>query len=287
MIKRRFALPLAIVATAFAGAASAQTQLPSGTAIDPTYIAQFSTCDATDVFAGVPVAIIAPNGQKLGHGCKTDPSKLHRLDRVAASGSKPETIIFTSKLAWDADGSEAACHHAGGPTDQCATSLKLLATKHHPCLISKVGKFCVPVNPDEIPYVVIPTSVPAMKWAKPTPKIDAGAFRRLTGVNFGDYGVVILADTVVPVIVADGGPAYKAGEGSTALLKALSADGKPRAISSGVTFVLFPRTRIDPAKLNADHLAASVAEAGQACFSALTGGQSAQSLSCAQKPASH
>ena len=46
----------------------------------------------------------------------------------------------------------------------------------------------------------------------------------------------------VPVIVADGGPANKIGEGSTALLQALSADGKPRTIATGVTVLLFPRS---------------------------------------------
>jgi hypothetical protein len=145
----------------------------------------------------------------------------------------------------------------------------LKATAHHPCQIKTPSPLCVPVNPDEVPYVVIPTSVP-----RTNPPIEAGAFRRLSGLAIGDYGVVIVGDRIVPVIIADGGPAYKIGEGSTALLKALSEDGKPHTISSEATFVLFPRTWLPAATLNADTLPVDLKARGQACFEELMGSAS-------------
>lgn len=40
-------------------------------------------------------------------------------------------------------------------------------------------------------------------------------FRRLTGVQIGDLGIVVYGDAVIPVFVADGGPHNKLGEGSS------------------------------------------------------------------------
>lgn len=271
---------LSLTCLGFTASAATPLTLPAAQPIDPAYLANFASCDTTDRFGGVQFPIKSPTGKTLWYGCKTDPGRFRRFDRSAASGNQPEAIIIVSKLGHDEDGSAAACHHAGGPTDQCATSLMLKATAHHPCQIRTPSALCVPVNPDETPYVVIPTSAPRTK-----PPIEAGAFRRLSGVSIGDYGVVIVGDKIVPVIIADGGPAYKIGEGSTALLKALSTDGQPHTISSGVTFVLFPRTRLPAADLNADTLPGDLKGRALDCFAALTGA-AASIASCHQPAAS-
>lgn len=64
------------------------------------------------------------------------------------------------------------------------------------------------------------------------------SLRNISGIVLLDTRPII----VVPVIAADGGAANKICKGSTALLKALSSDGKLHTIASVVTFVLFPRT---------------------------------------------
>ena len=185
-------------------------------------------------------------------------------------------------MALDEDGSREACHHAGGPTNQCATSLKLIATEAHPGQLTTPSRHCVPVDPEKVAYVMIPAAVPKMPWLRPnTPKIDAAAYQRQSGVDFGDFGVAIFKDKTVPVVVADGGPAYKLGERSTATLKAVTADGHARPISSGVTVVLFPRTGLKPDDLGADTFGAVVESRGRAYFAALTGELS--SGPCAQR----
>jgi hypothetical protein len=103
-----------------------------------------------------------------------------------------------------------------------------------------------PVDADRIPYVVIPNMGP------PSAR---GEFARLTGVNVGDFGVVIWRGRTVPVIVADTGPYNKLGEGSLALHRALGHDQcaerdaadvclrgrEPQSsIESDVVTVLFP-----------------------------------------------
>lgn len=90
------------------------------------------------------------------------------------------------------------------------------------------------MNADLVPYVVIPSAAPK--------GIENGAFERVSGVKLGDYGVVITNGKVVPVVVGDEGPAYKIGEGSSALLRKLSLDGRRHTFAGGVTFILFPGT---------------------------------------------
>ena len=277
---RSVALGLAAILSPGA-AADAQSSLPTGTPVSTSYVAQFAACDETDVFGQTPVTGRTPQGKKQGHGCKTDPSRFQKFDRIAAQGQRPEAIVLLSKLALDEDGSWNACHHAGGPTDDCKTSLKLIVGQHHPCELDPRLSHCVPVDPAEIPYVVIPAAVPKMPWLKADAlRIDPDVFRRLSGVTFGDFGLVIFKGKTVPVVIADGGPAYKMGEGSIALLKALSTDGRPHPISSGVTVVLFPRTKLKPSELDSDGFAAVVTTRGRSCFALLTGAPS--STPCGQ-----
>jgi hypothetical protein len=246
------------------GAAAYGQQFPGlGTPISESYRAMFDTCDRTDTFGAVRFPIRTRTGAIRWYGCRSDPSRFSRFVEVPAAGSARRAVIFVAKLAHDLDGSPAACSGARGITDQCGTSLMLDPTRLHPCVIPSPSRTaCVPVNADEIPYVVIPVAAP--------PGIDAREFRRRSGLDFGDYGIVVAGGRTIPVIVADGGPAYKIGEGSTALLRALSSDGRPRTISSGVTFIMFPGSRDPRSSLSPDTLARDVRNKGTALFAAFS-----------------
>ena len=184
------------------------------------------TFDREDIFHGVL--------RRPPHGCKTDPSRLTRLEHIPAANGRPEAILYVAKLAWDRDGSHFACS-TPGHTDQCPTSYMLNPTASVPCPhAAGTRPPCVPIDADGIPYVAISAAGPA--------SIRPREFRDKTRNGCSDFGVVIANGKTVPMIVADGGPANKIGEGSTALLLALSVNGKPRTIGSGVTVVLFPRS---------------------------------------------
>lgn len=218
---------LAITASfASAAALAQQAAPPAGTPLDEPYRQQFATCDRENIFHGVP--------RQPPHGCNTDPSRLTRLERMPAQSGKPEAIVFVAKLAWDRDGSNYACS-TPGHTDQCPTSYMLNPMVDVPCpRAAETRPPCVPIDADRIAYIAIPAAGPS--------SIRPREFREKTGIGWGDFGVVIANGKTVPVIVADGGPANKIGEGSTALLQALSNDGRTRTIASGVTFILFPRS---------------------------------------------
>jgi hypothetical protein len=253
-----------LFATLVAGTlpAVASPAIPAGIPIDEQYRQKFAACDSNNTFDGVRLPI-SRNGKIVWYGCRTNPSHFEKFDRVAAGGAAPGAVIVDSKLGLDEDGSWKACHRQGGPTDQCTTSLMLQGTAKNPCPpIASHDGYCLPLDADHVPYVVIPHSAPA--------GIDGGAFSRLSKLNVGDYGVVIVGDRVVPVIIGDAGPAYKIGEGSNALLSALASDGKPHTIDHGVTFVLFPGTRESRAALSADTLLERIREKAMPLYRQMT-----------------
>jgi len=64
--------------------------------------------------------------------------------------------------------------------------------------------------------------------------------------NVGDYAVVVYGDKLYPVIVGDGGPTFKVGEGSLRLAKELNpkASSYSRPVSDlKVSYVVFPGSR--------------------------------------------
>jgi hypothetical protein len=214
--------------------------LPPGQPIDEASRGQFDVCDKTEHFRG-----------RRTHGCRDDPNAVTALRRLPDGA-----IAYTAKLAVDLDGSPFACGPDRGRMDQCPTSLMLADDKGRDR----------PVDSDMIPYVVIPEA---------GPRDVRGEFGRLTGVQVGDFGVVIARGHVVPVIVADTGPFAKLGEGSLALHRALGrelcvrrdADGVCRrvvapmeSIAGDVTTVLFPGSARDD--LTRAALAATVRREG-------------------------
>lgn len=196
--------------------------LPAGVPVDEAYRAEFGVCDRADRFHGHAV-----------HGCRDDPNAVTAFRRLPGGA-----IAYVAKLAVDLDGSPFACSPDHGAMDQCPTSLMLPDRKR--------GE--IPVDSDTIPYVVIP-------WEGP--RDEQGRFTRLTGVDVGDFGVVIAHGRTIPVIVADTGPFEKLGEGSLALHRALGRElcvartdtgtcrrviGRMESIGGDVTTVLFPHT---------------------------------------------
>jgi len=257
-MKYSSALLLSLLA---ATAGAAPPFVPHGTPIDEAYRGQFGTCDATDRFGTVQFPIRKANGKIAWYGCKSDPSRLVRLERIAADGDVPAAVIWESKIAHDLDGSPAACN-TPGTTDQCPTTLMLKPTTLHPCpkVLKGTRPDCLPVDASKIAYAVMPAAAPK--------GIDGTRFAKLTGLRVGDIGVVIANGKVVPAIIADTGPAYKIGEGSTALLAALSSDGKPRTLARGVVFVMFPGSSLGKSP-NPDTLADQVAAKGLALYQRL------------------
>lgn len=211
--------------------------LPPGESVSEDYRHQFDLCDREATFRG--------HTGRYNKGCAGDPNLVTALRRLPGGA-----IAFVSKLAVDLDGSAFACGPNHGRMDQCPTSMMLVDAKGRE----------VPVDSDQVPYVVIPEAGP--------PDV-AGEFTRLTGVRVGDFGVVISGGKMVPVIVADTGPYSKLGEGSLALHRALGheecsakdskgvcsqVDDEGQSINSNVTTILFPgtaRSDLTPANIAA------------------------------------
>jgi len=249
-IRTAFTSLLLIFAAACPVAAQALPDLARAAPISEAYRAKFADCDRADRFGGVQFPI---RSQKTGridwYGCKSDPSRLDQLVSLPATGPARAAMVWRSKLGLDLDGSWIACNRAG-MTDQCRTSLMLKRDAAHPCVVG-AEPYCVPVDSDAVAYLVIPTAGPRAT--------DPGEFTRRTGVGIGDYGVVISGGQAVYVVVADGGPAYKIGEGSMALLRGLgrencaARDGqghctraRVNTLGSGAVAIIFPGSR-DPA----------------------------------------
>jgi hypothetical protein len=159
--------------------------------------------------------------------CKEDANNVKALLKFPDG-----TIFFESKLSLDLDGSFTACNNAGS-SDQCSTSYEWANLDGN-------KRF---VDSDKFPFVVIP--------------ITNKDFRNKTGVNIGDLGVVVYRDKLVPVFVADGGPSFRLGEGSSALFRELGEDRCSKKDSDGhctiyrdfsiedeVLFFVFPKSEI-------------------------------------------
>jgi hypothetical protein len=176
--------------------AIALTGIPFDQAVplDETYRKEFDKCDTSDTFKGK----VMPSSRK----CSGD-----RNNAKALLKFPDNTIFWESKLSLDIDGSWLACKGSGAPTSQCPTSFSWKTETRKP------NKF---VDPDNFPYIVIPTT-----------EVDGSndkEFRNKTGINMGDLGIVIYKDKIVPVFVADGGPHNKLGEGSSLLHKLIDED---------------------------------------------------------------
>jgi hypothetical protein len=277
----RLAIAIAGALIFSAGAASAQTQAPGfpnlslGLASDEDYRAQFESCDTGNGFRTAQSSLGILRSRTRWRGCTGDPNRVQALLRFPAKGRTGGALFTLSRMAVDLDGSWLACFKRG-PTDQCGTSLMLKQTKRFPCVLKgATPDKCVPVDADRIPYVVIPGAGPSQAAGE--------EFRQRFEVSYGDYGVVIYRGKIVPVIVADGGPYNKLGEGSLALHRELGIDycatrdedgnctelsRRPVSIAGDVAMILFPGSRDPRASLSPNTLAHVVQMKGLVLYKA-------------------
>lgn len=183
-----------------ASSAATVTGIPFGMAmpVNEAYLNEFINCDRTNRFRGQVMPLVRQ--------CSGDANNVKALLRFPDG-----TVFYDSKLSLDIDGSWLACKGSGAPTSQCPTSYNwpVRESGHS----QEHERF---VDPDNVPYIVIPTT--------DTQGRSEREFRRLTGVEIGDLGIIVYRDMVVPVFVADGGPHNKLGEGSSRLHELIGAD---------------------------------------------------------------
>lgn len=205
------AQPTTYQTPARSAAAVTGIQFEKALQVNEGYRSEFINCDRTNRFRG---QVMPPFRQ-----CSGDANNVRALLRFPDG-----TVFFDSKLSLDIDGSWLACKGSGAPTSQCPTSY------NWPIRVSPGEEHKRFVDPDNVPYIVIPTTDLAGRSDR--------EFRRLTGVEIGDLGIVIYGDVVVPVFVADGGPHNKLGEGSSRLHELIGADkcrpGKRRDDGTGL-----------------------------------------------------
>jgi Fungal chitosanase of glycosyl hydrolase group 75 len=192
-----------------------------------THQSLFAECDAKNTFLGTALS----HNRK----CSTDKNRVEFIKRFPDG-----TIVFRSKMAVDNVGSPASCGLQKSQADQCATSLTFDA-----------GSQTHFANAEELPFAVIPGSAPG-----------GVSFMKDTGVNIGDLGLILIGPSCSPGVVGDQGPFYRLGEGSTRAHQdlgnpqcavpgqhpclRLKANGDGVGIPSGVTFLMFPKTRPVP-----------------------------------------
>jgi hypothetical protein len=225
--------------------------------LDEGYRQQFDACDhgvvgvgAKDHFRGHSLIILGKPKDKQYYLCSSDPSNVDALLKLKDGG-----IFWQSKMALDVDGSWAAWNGAG-PTDQKETSLKWSD-------IADKRSQAAQINPDQIPFVVMPMD--GIK--KLTGSASGGLgkeFAQKTNLQLGDMGIVVYKDKWTPVIVADGGPFMRLGEGSSRVFESIgqsrckkwSSDNtfcvgqgnhaypyRNFGIEGGVGFILYPGSK--------------------------------------------
>ena len=221
---------------------------PTREEILTSYSAQFQRCDRENIFNGREM-----RGNKR---CRNpDPRRrdLNNLDGFFRLNGK--AIAFRAKMSVDVDGGYAPCAGTRGRTDQCPTTYfyKKLSPGDE-ALPKWRQKY---VTSDIVPYVVIPYD--SLLPGRPNDR-ESREFRDKTGIAMGDVGVVVDGDKTIPVLVADGGPHNKIGEGSLALFDALGDTRCARRLASDprfctkvknyslgrtVEYILFPGSKIN------------------------------------------
>jgi len=182
--------------------------------LDEDYRGQFVACDGEksdagkDVFRGHSLTLAGVSSDKQFYLCSRDPSRVEALLKLSDGA-----ILWQSKMALDVDGAWAAWNGLPGATDLKFTSFQW------PSVADKKSQ-AAQVDPDRYPFVVMP-----MAGLKKLTGADSDAlgreYRDKTGLSLGDMGVVVYEDKWSPVLIADGGPFMRLGEGSSGLFEAL------------------------------------------------------------------
>jgi hypothetical protein len=227
--------------------------------VDEAYLREFIACDGNmtgavgkDKFRSVNLRLPNRPEAKQYYLCSRDPSNVRALLRLADGG-----ILWQSKMALDVDGSWAAWNGLPGATDLKETAYKWPGSLNPSVQSSQI-------DPDRIPYVVMPIDGITRLSGDASGNLGR-EFASKTGLRLGDMGVAIYKGRWSPVLIADGGPFMRLGEGSSRLFEALgqsrckkwSADGQTCigpggeypyrnfGIGRDVIFVLYPGSRND------------------------------------------
>ncbi|MFI2206351.1 glycoside hydrolase family 75 protein [Streptomyces sp. NPDC020192] len=146
----------------------------------------------------------------------------------------PDAVFWKADMDIDCDGQATArCNRRSDPVFAATTSFQQSDGRH--------------LNAETLPYIVVPA--PSRIWD-----------HRAAGVRGGSVAAVVYQDRVQYAVVGDTGPRDLIGEASYATARGLGIHADPRGggAPSGVTYVVFRNTRVDPIE---DHTAA--VEAGQ------------------------
>ncbi|MGP2441837.1 glycoside hydrolase family 75 protein [Streptomyces sp. JW3] len=131
-------------------------------------------------------------------------------------------VFFEADLDIDCDGRPGArCNRATDPVFTPATAFA-----------QSDGR---PLDAERLPYIVVPGA-------------GAGWDHRDHGITGGSVAAVVYRDRVRYAVVGDVGPRGLVGEGSYALAEELGIRPDPRGggVPSGVTYIVFKDSRIDP-----------------------------------------
>jgi hypothetical protein len=213
--------------------------------VNKPYSKLYAECDKLNTFNGQPLPLF--QGKRLK--CSTDANRVDFIRKFPDG-----TIVFRSKMGVDADGS---------PFSQSASWPNQPHTSLHYDTGSKDF-----VNAEDVSFVVIPQNDDKFR----------ASFGKDTGVVPGDLALVVKGNQCSFAVIADQGPAYRIGEASMKTheelgnpqckikgqhpCKQLKAGGGGISIDSGVTYILFPRSR--PKPLNAATVSAVTAKDGKA-----------------------
>ena len=234
--------------------------LSAAAPLDAAYEREFVACDGSlpgavgkDYFGGFNLRRPGVPSSQQYYLCSRDPNNVRALLRLADGG-----ILWESKMALDVDGSWAAWNGLPGATDLKRTAYTWPGATDRQARTAQI-------DPDRIPYVVIPTDGKASLTGSRSRALGR-AFGLKTGLKMGDMGVAIYRDRWTPVLIGDGGPFMRLGEGSSRVFEALGQTRCRRwnadrttcvgtggaypyinaGISRGVIFILYPGSR-DPA----------------------------------------
>lgn len=194
-----------------------------------TYKQLYDECDRNDTFADKNLPF--HNGRRLR--CSTDRNRVGHVTKYPDG-----TIIFTAKMAVDADGSPVI-GGSGWPNNvQTWLTFDNGSTTHF-------------VNAEEVPFVVVPIAVPGTTIS----------FQRDAGIGKGDLAVAFIDGKCSFGVVGDAGPWFRLGEAS---LRTHEELGNPQCatpgerpcqrlrrgsgvgIGSNVTYLIFPGSRPQP-----------------------------------------
>ncbi|PWW01846.1 chitosanase (glycosyl hydrolase group 75) [Hoeflea marina] len=198
--------------------------------LDEGYRMEFVGCDGDagaskkDHFLGHSLRLSGVPESRQFYLCSRDPSHVKALLKLEDGG-----IYWHSKMALDVDGSWAAWNGIPGATDLKETSYKWPG---YPNSSARAAQ----IDPDRIPFIVIPLA--GLKKLTGTASSSLGKlFAGTTGIGLGDMGVVIHKGLWTPVLVGDGGPFMRLGEGSSRVFEAIGQSRCKKWSSDGQTCV--------------------------------------------------